>query len=86
LRRKILNRAKFRRSIKSDKKISILLNFKVFYETLGLEKSQWEKQCCRAGAKNKLPPGAGPEIANSGSGSFVFITALKKFCSKKPGR
>jgi hypothetical protein len=46
-----------------------LLNFKVFYETLGLKKSHWEKLCCGAGAENKLPPGAGPEIANSGSSS-----------------
>jgi hypothetical protein len=32
---------------------------------------------CGAGAKIKLPPGAGAEITNCGSGSFLIITDLK---------
>ena len=48
------------------------------------------KQCCRAegrGAEIKLPPGAGGEIMNCGSGSnsgsFLFIKDLKQFYRKK---
>jgi hypothetical protein len=44
------------------------------------------QNCGRAGAESrgaeiKLPPGAGAEIANcgSGSGSFLFIKDAKKF-------
>jgi hypothetical protein len=41
-----------------------------------------------AGAENKLPPGAGAEITNCGSssGSFLFITDLKKFYRKTHGK
>jgi hypothetical protein len=38
-------------------------------------------QCCGAesrGAEIKLPPGAGAEITNRGSGSFLFSTDMKK--------
>jgi hypothetical protein len=31
----------------------------------------------------KLPPGAGAEITNCGSGSFLFTTDLKNFIEKK---
>jgi hypothetical protein len=31
----------------------------------------------------KLPPGAGAEISNCGSGSFLLTTDLKKFFLKK---
>ncbi len=46
------------------------------------------KQCCRAEEpKLKLPPGAGAEITNCGSGSnsgsFLFIKDLKNFYLKK---
>jgi hypothetical protein len=34
-------------------------------------------------SRKKLPPGAGAEITNCGSGSFLFITDLKKFYRKK---
>ncbi len=30
------------------------------------------QQCCGAGAEIKLPPGAGAEITNCGSGSFYL--------------
>ncbi len=35
------------------------------------------------GAEITLPPGAGAEIMNCGSGSFLFTTDLKKFYRKK---
>jgi hypothetical protein len=35
------------------------------------------------GAEIKLPPGAGAEITNSGSGSILFLIDLKKFYRKK---
>jgi hypothetical protein len=35
------------------------------------------------GAEIEMPPGAGAEITNCGSGSFLFITDLKKFIEKK---
>jgi hypothetical protein len=45
------------------------------------------KQCCGTesrGAEIKLPPGAGAEITNCGSGSFfLFTTDFKKFYWKK---
>jgi hypothetical protein len=48
-------------------------------------------QCCGAGAdsrgaKIKLPLGAGAEITNCGSSSFLFMTDLKKFYRKNHGR
>ncbi len=42
--------------------------------------------CCGAesrGAKIKLPPGAGAEITNCGSGSFLFTTDFKKLYCKE---
>ncbi len=41
-------------------------------------KSYW-KQSCGAGSREdkfKLPPGAGPEITNCCSGSFLFTTEI----------
>jgi hypothetical protein len=35
------------------------------------------------GAEIELPPGAGAEIINCGSGSFLFVTDVKKFYTKK---
>ncbi len=35
------------------------------------------------GVEIRLHPGAGAEIINCGSGSFLFITDLKKFYTKK---
>ncbi len=35
------------------------------------------------GAEIKLPPGAGAEFTNCGSGSFLFIKDLQKFYRKK---
>ncbi len=45
-------------------------------------------QCCAAGAESrgteiKLPPRAGAEITNCGSGSCLFIKDFKKFFRKK---
>jgi hypothetical protein len=37
----------------------------------------------RCGAEIKLPRGAGADITNCGSGSFIFIKDLKKFYRKK---
>jgi hypothetical protein len=34
-------------------------------------------------AEIKLPPGAGAEITNRGSGSFLFIKDFKKFYRRK---
>jgi hypothetical protein len=43
-----------------------------------IKKTGIEKQ-----VRYKLPPGAGAELTNCGSGSLLFIKDLKKFLEKK---
>jgi hypothetical protein len=72
--------------------LSVLFWIKVFAEcTVPV----FPDQCCGAGAESrgaeiKLPPEAEAEITNCGSGSssgsFLFITDLKKFYRKSHGR
>ncbi len=50
-----------------------------------METSDAETDPRSGGAKIKLPPGAGPEITNWGSGFFLFMEDLKKFYVKIHG-